>query len=353
MVRGAVLGDLHRVPNDTTTALDGLTAVPARSTNGARRPVTAAGIASVGTSLPETVVGNGPIAERLGVTEDWIFSRTGIRERRVAQPGERFTDLAAAAGRDALRRAELDPSELDLVVVATMSQDDLLPNAAPLVARAIGAHAAGAFDVGAACTGFLSGLALAAAQLEAGRARHVLVIGADLMSRFVDPDDRRTAALFGDGAGAVVVSPTGGSGRIGPAVLGADGSAADLIHVRRHTGLVQMQGHETFIAAVARLAEVTLAATLAAGLELADVDLFVYHQANGRIMRAVTERLDLPGERVIDCIEGFANTSAASIPLALRRATAEGRLAAGDRVLLAAFGAGFTWGATTVEWEAA
>ena len=288
----------------------------------------------------------------MGVTEDWIFSRTGIRERRVARPGDRFTDLAAAAGREALRRAELDPAELDLVVVATMSQDDLLPNAAPLVAGAVGATGAGAFDVGAACTGFLSGLSLAAAQVEAGRARHVLVVGADLMSRFVDPDDRRTAALFGDGAGAAVVSPTDGPGRIGPAVLGADGSAADLIHVPRDTGLVRMQGHDTFILAVGRLVDATLAATEAADLGLGDVDLFVYHQANGRIMRAVAERLDLPPERVIDCIEGFANTSAASIPLALDRAGAEGRLAAGDRVLLAAVGAGFTWGATTVEWGA-
>ena len=190
----------------------------APSLDGWLRPTTAAGIASVGASLPETVVGNGPIAERLGVTEDWIVSRTGIRERRVAAPGDRFADLAAAAGRDALRRAKLDPADLDLVVVATMSQDDLLPNASPLVARALGATRAGAFDVGAACSGFIAGLALAAGQVEAGRARHVLVVGADLMSRFVDPDDRRTAALFGDGAGAVVVSPTDGAGRIGPVV---------------------------------------------------------------------------------------------------------------------------------------
>ena len=316
------------------------------------RPTATAGIASVGTSLPKTVVGNGAIAERLGVTEDWIFSRTGIRERRVAAAGERFTDLAAAAGDEALRGAGLDPAELDLVVVATMSQDDLLPNAAPLVARALGASRAGAFDVGAACSGFLAGLALAAGQVEAGRARHVLVIGADLMSRFVDPDDRRTAALFGDGAGAVVVSPTYGPGRIGPVALGADGSAADLIHVRRASGLVHMEGHETFRMAVSRLVEVTREAVEAAEVTLDDIDLFVYHQANGRIMRAVAERLELPAERVVDCIEGLANTSAASIPLALRRAEAEGRLVAGRRVLLAAVGAGFTWGATTVEWGA-
>ena len=320
--------------------------------DGSSEAPVSAGIASVGASLPETVVANGPIAERLGVTEDWIFTRTGIRERRVAAPDARFADLAAAAGRDALTRARLDAADLDLVVVATMSQDDLLPNAAPLVARALGASRAGGFDVGAACSGFLAGLALAAGQVEAGRADHVLVIGADLMSRFVDPDDRRTAALFGDGAGAVVVGPTDGPGRIGPVALGADGSAADLIHVRRASGLVHMEGHETFRMAVSRLVEVTRQAVEAAELGLDDIDLFVYHQANGRIMRSVAERLELRAERVVDCIEGLANTSAASIPLALRRAAAEGRLATGDRVLLAAVGAGFTWGATTVEWGA-
>jgi 3-oxoacyl-[acyl-carrier-protein] synthase III len=309
-----------------------------------------AGIHALGTALPATVVGNRPIAKRLGVTEDWIHSRTGIRERRVAGPSETFTGLAASAGRDALRRAELDPSELDLVLVATMSQDDLLPNAGPLVAEELGAASAGSLDVGAACSGFLAALALAAGQVEAGRARHVLVIGADLMSRFVNHDDRRTAALFGDGAGAVVVGATDGPGRIGPVLLRSDGSARELIHVRRATGLIHMEGHETFRLAVSSLADVTRDAVEAAGAGLEDIDLFVYHQANGRIMRAVAERLELPGARVVDCIEGLANTSAASIPLALARAAEDGRLVPGDRVLLAAVGAGFTWGATTIDW---
>jgi 3-oxoacyl-[acyl-carrier-protein] synthase-3 len=310
----------------------------------------AAGIAALGTALPERVVGNAPIAARLGVTEHWIESRTGIRERRVAGPGQTFTSLAAAAGRDAIRRAELDPAELDLVLVATMSQDDLLPNAAPLVADAIGATAAGSLDVGAACTGFLAALALAAGQVESGRARHVLVIGADLMSRFVNRDDRRTAALFGDGAGAVVVGPSDGLGRIGPVVLRSDGSAAELITVRRATGLIHMEGHETFRLAVAALTEVTRDAAAAADLGIEDIDLFVYHQANGRILNAVAERLELEGQRVVDCIGGLANTSAASIPLALARAAEDGRLVTGSRVLLAAVGAGFTWGATTIDW---
>ncbi len=325
-------------------------AIRTRPLNGSPPPQAAAGLHALGTALPATVVGNGPIAERLGVTEDWIHSRTGIRERRVAGPGETFTGLATAAGRDALRRAELDPLELDLVVVATMSQDDLLPNAAPLVAEALGATSAGSLDVGAACSGFLAALALAAGQVEAGRARYVLVIGADLMSRFVNPDDRRTAALFGDGAGAVVVGPTDGPGRIGPVLLRSDGAARDLIHVRRATGLIHMEGHETFRLAVSSLTDVTREAVEAAGAGLGDIDLFVYHQANGRIMRAVAERLDLPPERVVDCIAGLANTSAASIPLALARAAEDGRLAPGDRVLLAAVGAGFTWGATTIDW---
>ena len=243
-------------------------AIRTRPLNGSPPPQAAAGLHALGTALPATVVGNGPIAERLGVTEDWIQRRTGIRERRVAGPGETFTGLATAAGRDALRRAELDPLELDLVVVATMSQDDLLPNAAPLVAEALGATSAGSLDVGAACSGFLAALALAAGQVEAGRARYVLVIGADLMSRFVNPDDRRTAALFGDGAGAVVVGPTDGPGRIGPVLLRSDGAARDLIHVRRATGLIHMEGHETFRLAVSSLTDVTREAVEAAGAGL-------------------------------------------------------------------------------------
>jgi 3-oxoacyl-[acyl-carrier-protein] synthase-3 len=309
-----------------------------------------AAIEALGTALPERAVPNAELAGRLGVAEGWIESRTGVRERRVSPPDQSLVDLAAEAGRAALQRAGLDAGSIDLVVVASLTQDDLLPNAAPLVAGELGARRAGAFDVGAACTGFLTGLALASAQVEAGRADHVLVVGAEQMSRVLDYDDRRTASLFGDGAGAVVVGPAPAPGAIGPALLRADGSGGHHIRIARDEGVVRMDGHETFKAAVTRLSEVTVDALDAAGLATGDVDLFVFHQANSRITAAVGERLGLEAERVVDAIGPIGNTSAASLPLALAVAERDGRLVPGARVLLAAFGSGFTWGATTLSW---
>ena len=311
-----------------------------------------AAIASVGVSLPARTVPNASISARLGVGEDWIERRTGIRERRVAEPGERLADHATAAAQVALRRAGVSAADVDLVLVATSTADELLPNAAPLVAHALGASRAGAFDIGAACTGFLSALAVGCGQIEARRAGCVVVVGADFMSRLTDPDDRSTAAVFADAAGAVVLRATAGSARIGPVVLGADGAGADHIVVRRDEALVRMRGHETFRAAVAKLSEATLQAAAAAGTELEEIDLFVYHQANGRILSAVGEQLGLPPGRVVDCIGDYGNTSAATLPLALAVGHAEGRLREGDRVLLGAFGAGFTWGATVMRWAA-
>ena len=309
-----------------------------------------AGITGVGMSVPDGVVTNAPIADRLGIDTDWIARRTGVRERRIAEPELRLTDLAAQAGATALDRAGVTAAELDLVLVATMSADELTPNSAPLVAATLGADRAGAIDIGAACTGFVSGLALAAAQIEAGRADAVLLVGADVLSRITDPDDRSTAPLLADGAGAAVLRPTPPPGRIAPAVLGADGRRGDLIFATRGEGVIRMNGHETFKHAVARMCEATLAALARSGRELTDIDLFVYHQANSRIIRAVGEELGLPGERVVDYVPSYGNTSAATIPMALALAEREGRLAMGDTVLLAAFGAGLTWGAAVVEW---
>jgi len=309
-----------------------------------------AAIASVGASLPHTVVPNAEVAARIGVSDDWIVRRTGIRSRRIAEPGERLTTHAASAGGAALRNAGISPEQVDLVLVATTTPDEVMPNAAPLVAHELGAVRAGAFDIGAACTGFLSALAVGTGQIEAGRAQCVLVIGADLMSRILDPEDRTTAAVFADGAGAVVLTATGETTRIGPIVLGADGAGADHIIVPREQGVIRMRGHETFREAVARLSLSTVQAARAAGTRLDDIDLFVYHQANGRILSAVGERLSLSPDRVVDCISEYGNTSAATLPLALDHVERDGRLKAGHRVLLGAFGAGFTWGATVVEW---
>jgi 3-oxoacyl-[acyl-carrier-protein] synthase-3 len=309
-----------------------------------------AAIASVGISLPETVVSSAEVGARLGVAGDWIVRRTGIRSRRIAKPHERLDAHAASAARQALARAGVDPIDVDLVVVATTTSDELMPAAAPLVAHEIGATRAGAFDVGSACTGFLSALAVTTAQIEAGRARVALAGGADLMSRITDPCDRSTAAVFADGAGAVVLQQTANRGQIGPIVLGADGAGAQHICAERSDGVIRMSGHETFREAVARLTLATLQAAKAANVKLDEIDLFVYHQANGRILAAVGERLGLAPERVVDCIGEYGNTSAATLPLALAFSEREGLLEPGDRVLLGAFGAGFTWGATVIEW---
>jgi 3-oxoacyl-[acyl-carrier-protein] synthase III len=317
-------------------------------TNGAKRTA-GPGIAAIAASLPERVVENEEIAGPLGVDSEWISSRTGIHRRRRVD-GETLVDLAADAGSRALFLAGLDPTEIDLVLVATCTPDRLLPHAAPLVASRMGAEMAGAVDVGAACTGFLSALSLATAQLESGRARAVLVVGAEVLSSVTDYSDRRTAGLFGDGAGAAVVT-LGGPGLIGPIALRSDGTRGDLIQASNEERLVRMDGRATFRAAVAAMSAATQQVVSEAGLGLDEIDLFVYHQANSRIISAVGERLVLPPDRVIDCLAEYGNTSAASIPIALSEAASTGLLRKGSRVLLSAFGAGLTWGAGIVEWE--
>jgi 3-oxoacyl-[acyl-carrier-protein] synthase-3 len=311
--------------------------------------VRTAAVLGLGHHLPETAVSNLPIAERLGIDEGWIVKRTGIRSRRHAMPSERLSDLAVAAARTAVEEAGIDPAALDAVLVATTSADELLPNAAPLVATELGAARANAFDVGAACTGWVSALDAGVGMIESGRAATVLVVGVDALSRFTDFDDKRTAALFGDAAGAVVLGVSG-EGGIGPFVFGSDATLAEAITISRADALIRMDGHTTFNAAVAALTQSTRDVIERAGMTLDDVDLFVYHQANGRITRAVAERLELPEGRVADYVAETGNTSAASIPLALDLARRDGRLRAGDTVLVAAVGAGFTWGATVLEW---
>jgi 3-oxoacyl-[acyl-carrier-protein] synthase-3 len=311
-----------------------------------------AAIAGVAMALPERFVSNDELAARLGVDPAWIAKRTGTRERPWASGEERLSQLAAQAGREALERAGVEPGQLDLVLVATSTADEISPNAAPLVAGLIGAERAGALDVGAACTGWLSALAMACGQIESGRATHALVVGADFLSRFLNVTDRDTAPLFADGAGAAVISATESpDGRIGPVVLHADHSGSHLIRLSRGDH-IRMEGQESFRAAVAALTRVTTEALDASDCRLEDIDLFVYHQANSRIIRAVGERLELPVDRVVDYVGRFANSSTATLPIALTVALAEGRLAPGHRVLLAAFGGGLTWGGTVVEWSA-
>jgi 3-oxoacyl-[acyl-carrier-protein] synthase-3 len=318
----------------------------------AQRPApSGAALLSVGTSLPEGVVANAAIAERIGKTDDWIYTRTGIRERRHARPDERLTDHAVAAARQALERADVAAADLDLIVVGTLTPDEPMPNAASSVAHALGAERAGAIDVNAACTAFLSALALAAGQVESGRAGLVLVIGADFISRITDHASKQTAMLFADGAGAVVMGATApDAARVGPILLRADASAPEVLFLASGASTIEMDGHETFKHAVNRMAEISREAVAAAGLTFDDVDLFVYHQANGRILKAVAERLELDEAKIVDCIELTGNMSAATLPYALDVAREDGRLRDGARVLLSAFGGGFTWGGGIVEW---
>jgi len=312
-------------------------------------------ITGLGHYAPARVVPNAEIAERIGVDDEWIVRRTGIRSRRWAAEDETLADMAVAAATRALDDAAVEPAAIDLVLVATMTADQVSPNAAPVVADAIGAVAAGAIDIGAACSGWLAGLRLAAGQVESGRSERVLLIGADRLSGITDPDDAATAPLFADGAGAVVIEAGGDDeGQvhpIGPIMLAADGSLGDRITAGYGTDRnLRMDGHSTYQVAVKRLTEATQIAVERAGITLDDIDLFVYHQANGRIIRAVGQRLALPDEKVADYVAGLANTSAASIPLTLGLLREDGRLRIGQRVLVAAIGAGFTWGAGIVEW---
>ncbi len=329
-----------------TTEADSALGLP-----GAGRLGRPAAVLSVATEMPEGRLTTADLAERFGVTEEWIVSRTGIRERRRAAPDERLSDFAARAGVKALAAAGVSAESLDLVLVATMTQDELTPNTAPLVAHALGAEHAGAIDVGAACTAFLSGLALGAAQIESGRAERVLLVGADFITRITDYEDKRSAPLFADAVGAVVLAAAHpGQGAIGPIVLGADGSHGQTIMATHAERKIILDGPEVFRHAVTRMREVTVEAVNRAGLELGDIDLFVYHQANARITRALGERLELPPERVVDCIESLGNASAATLPVALAAAAADGRLHPGAKVLLSAFGAGFTWGGGVITW---
>lgn len=317
-----------------------------------------AAIAGCGMDVPARVVANADLAAVLDTSDEWIRQRTGINERRVAAPGEATSDLAVRAGRRALRDAGMDAAELDLVVVATCTPDHQVPGTAPFVQERLGARHAGAFDVNAGCTGFLTALSVAAGLVAADTIRSALVCGAETLSGIVDHEDRSTAVLFGDGAGAVVVRATDGPARIGPFTLGADGARAAWLFVpaggsRDPAGderTLLMRGGDVYRHAVDRMTEA--ARTLMPGGP-DDVDLFVAHQANVRILAAVAGRLGLRDEQVVCNIGAYGNTSAASIPIALAESSASGRLRDGMTALLAAFGAGFTWGAGLVRWGAA
>ena len=319
-----------------------------------------------GMYAPSRVLTNADLSKIVDTSDEWIASRTGIRERRIAADDETTATLATHAGRDALAVAGLDPSDLDLVIVATASPDYLMPATGVLVARDLGANRAAGFDLNAACTGFVFGLATGAAFIKSGMYRQVLVVGVDLLSRYLDWTDRNTCVLFGDGAGAVVLSASEGPGGLLGWQLFTDGTGAEGIIIPGggtahpisaetldgRLQFLRMAGKEVYRYATRQLAESTRAAVAAAGLRMDDVDLFLYHQANLRILESVRDLLGISGDKVYVNLDRYGNTSAASVPMALAEAVAGGRVKVGDRLLMGAFGAGYTAGAAVVEWTA-
>ncbi|MER7777745.1 beta-ketoacyl-ACP synthase III [Streptomyces sp. NPDC096191] len=309
-------------------------------------------VTGLGTCLPETVVTNDELSRHLDTDHAWIHSRTGIERRRRVSAGTTTGDLAVTAGAAALKSAGRD--DCDLVLLATTTPDRRCPATAPRVASRLGLRAA-AFDLSAVCSGFVYGLSVADAMITAGTCERALVIGADVYSSIVDPGDRGTAVVFGDGAGAVLLERgrTGDPGAVLHTELGSDGTGDDLITIPPDGDHLTMRGSDVYARAVTTMTESARSVAAHAGWDLADVDAFVGHQANLRILTSVAKRLGLPRERVVSNIADVANTAAASIPLALADAAAEGRVGSGDRLLLTAFGGGLTWGSAAVVWSGA
>jgi 3-oxoacyl-[acyl-carrier-protein] synthase-3 len=317
-------------------------------------------IIGCGGYLPEKIVTNAELAERLATSDECIVQRTGIRRRHVAAVGELTSDLATSAARRALNSAGMTGNDLDLIVLATATPDHTFPATATKVQAQLGMTRGAAFDVQAVCTGFIYALATADALLRAGQARTALVIGAETFSRILDWKDRGTCVLFGDGAGAVVLQAAPSEGKIGRGILSShlhsDGGNYDLLYVdggpatTGTSGYLRMEGREVFRHAVQRLAEVVDEALAANGLRGSDVDWLVPHQANRRIIDSMAKKLGLAPEKVVVTIDRHANTSAASVPLALAEAVADGRIRREQLVLLEAMGGGLTWGASLIRW---
>lgn len=313
-------------------------------------------IAGTGSALPVRCVTNSELAERVDTTDAWIVERTGIRQRHIAGQGETTATLAADAARRALAASGLEPGDIGLIVLATATPDNTFPASATKVQALLGITDCVAFDVAAVCSGFLYALGVADSLLRTGMARHALVIGAETMSRILDWEDRGTCVLFGDGAGAVVLSAASDAGDRGilATTLHADGRHGPMLYVdggpstTQTVGYLRMQGREVFRHAVVNLASVLGEVLAAAGLSPADVDWVVPHQANRRIIDATARKLGLSSDQIVMTVDIHANTSAASVPLALDVAVRDGRIQRGDLLVLEAMGGGFTWGACAI-----
>ena len=325
-------------------------------------------IAGTGSYLPQRILTNADLQKLVDTSDEWITTRTGIKERRIAAADETTSDMAAKAALRALEAADTTAAELDLIIVATVSPDMFFPATACLVQQKIGAHNAVAFDISAACSGFLYAMQVARHFINTGNRQNVLVVGAEKLSSLVNWDDRNTCVLFGDGAGAAVLkrAENGAAqpGKVASTVMGTDGTLAHLLRVPgggsacpitpanadQRLNTIHMEGRETFKHAVTRMLQASEAALAKAGLTAADVTLLIPHQANHRIISAIGERLGVPQDRTFVNLDRYGNTSAATIPIALDEALRGGRIKSGDIVLLVAFGGGFTWASSVIAW---
>jgi 3-oxoacyl-[acyl-carrier-protein] synthase III len=322
-------------------------------------------ITGIGSHAPARVMKNDELAKMVDTSDEWIVERTGIRERRVAAPDEALSDLSLPAAKDALDQAGLNPSAVDLLIVATVTPDMAFPSTAAILADQLGAKDAAAYDLSAGCTGFVYALVQAHGMVASGLAEHALVVGGDVLSRIVDWEDRSTCVLFGDGAGAVVLERVRDGGFLG-FELGADGSGgpqlyipaggsrtpatAESVAARQH--YAKMNGREVFKFATRVLVDSAEKVLDECGVAVDEVDVYVPHQANVRIIDHARRKLGIPEERTVVNVDRFGNTSSGSIPLALGDAEADGRLAAGEMVLMTGMGAGLTWGSALIEWTA-
>jgi 3-oxoacyl-[acyl-carrier-protein] synthase III len=314
-----------------------------------------------GAYLPDNIVSNDDIAKLVETSDAWIRDRTGIRERRIVRKGEKTSDLALAAARAALSDAGIGIGEIDFIICCTTTPDETFPATATVVQARLGMTHGAAFDLQAVCSGFIFGLSVADNFIRGGQARTILLIGAESMSRLLDWSDRSTCVLFGDGAGAVVLQAAEGKGDnsdqgVLNTKLFSDGRLHDMLYVdggpssTRTTGHLRMQGKDVFRHAVTNIAAAITASADAAGIQVADIDWFVPHQANQRILDGTARKLGIPPAKVISTVAVHGNTSAASVPLALVTAVQDGRIKKGDLVLLEAMGGGFTWGAALLRW---
>ena len=334
------------------------------------QPFCASSIIGTGSYMPSKVLTNEDLSKIVDTSDEWITTRTGIKERRIAAPDEATSDMAAEAARRAMANAGVKPEDIQLIIVATVTSDMAFPSTACIVQKKIGAANAVCFDISAACSGFLYALQVARHFINTGNRTTALVIGAEKLSSLVNWQDRNTCVLFGDGAGAVVIRKASeneepnAQGRVLSTVMGSDGNLVDLLkvpgggsacpltpeNIASRPNTIHMEGRETFKHAVTRMLEASQQALEMAGLTAADVSLVIPHQANARIISAIAERLDLPNDKVFMNLDKYGNTSAATIPVALDEARRAGRIKKGDVILLVAFGGGFTWASSVIRW---